>query len=87
MELEVRLDDTFDKWTKPKEHSSEELADFMVMEQLIESTKREAQLRVCERKPKTAKEAGEMADDYYLTRKPMTGEDNCDLTGHLPSEC
>ena len=64
----------------------------MVMEQLIESMPREAQLRVRERKPKTTKEAGEMADDYYLGRKEMTGEDKrrcykCDWTGHLASEC
>ena len=47
----------------------------MVLEQLIESMPQEAQSRVCERKPKTAKEAGEKADDYYLARKATTGED------------
>ena len=89
MELEVRLRDTFDK---PKEHSSEELADFMVMEQLIESMPQEAQLQVRERKPKMVKETGEMADDYHLARKAMTGEDKrrCyknDQKGHLASQC
>ena len=72
MELEVRLCDTFDKWTKPKERSSKEMAYFMVMIQLIESMPQEAQLRVRERKPRTAKEAGEMADDYYIARKAVS---------------
>lgn len=48
MELEVRLRDAFDKWTKPKKRTSEKLAGSMVMEQLIED------MRVRERKPKTA---------------------------------
>ena len=79
----------FDKWTKTKERTSKGLADFMVME---EDMPREAQLRVRERKPKTAQEAGEMADAYYLARKAATGGDKrrcykCDCTGHLAMEC
>ena len=90
--MEVRFHDAFDKWTKPKERTSKALADFMVMEQLIEDMPQEAQLQVCERKPKTAREAGELADDYYLARKAATGGDKrrcykCDRTGHLAVEC
>ena len=66
VELEVRFRDAFDKWTKPKERTSKELADFTVMEQLIEDMPPETQLRIRERKPKTSREAGELADDYYL---------------------
>ena len=65
MKLKVQLRDTSDKWKKNK-HPSEKLADFMVLEQLIESMPQEAQLQVHERKPKMVKEAREMADDYYL---------------------
>lgn len=84
--MELRLCDAFDKWTKPKERRSEELADFMAREQLIEYMPREAQLRVRKRKPKTMRKAREVADDYYLARKATTGEDKrgcykCERTG------
>ena len=91
VELQVRLRDTFDIMEKPKERTSKELADFMVMEQLIEDTPREAQMQVREKKRKTAREAEEMVDDYYLARKAATGGDKrcykCDPTVHLAVEC
>ena len=63
----------------------------MVMEQLIEDMPREAQLRVRERKPKTAREAGGMADDYYLAKRAASGGDKrCykgDRREHLAVEC
>ena len=71
-ELAVRLRDLFCKWAQPSKSTVEEVTELMVMEQLIGNMPPELQVWVRERKPKTVKETGEIADDYVLARKGTT---------------
>ena len=63
-EFAVRLSDLMDKWMQGCDNM-EAVKDKLVMEQLIETLPSYVRIWVKERKPKTSKEAGEYADDYF----------------------
>ena len=90
----MRLRDLSKKWLKPNERSKEELVDVIIQEQLVNTMSRELQLRVRERKPKTAGEAGTIADDIISAREGTFGMTKgsrkclkCGLPGHLARDC
>lgn len=62
-ELVVRQQDLLGKWMKECTNLAE-LRETIVMEQFLNAVPTEVQVWVKERKPKTAKEAGELADQY-----------------------
>ena len=66
-ELASRLRDLTDKWMQGC-NSVEDMKDRIVMEQLINTMPSQVRVWVKERKPKTSKEAGELADDYVQAR-------------------
>ena len=67
-ELVVRLNDVFRKWTRECD-TVEQLADLMVMEQLLNTLPVNVKIWVEERRPKTSEEAARLADDYLRARK------------------
>ncbi len=73
-EVYVRLKDMFCKWTKPDGITKEQLADIMVMEQLVNDMPPGAQIWVREHKPKTGVEAADLADDYSDARKGINSD-------------
>ena len=66
--LVVRLNDDFRKWTRECD-TVEQLADLMVMEQLLNTLPENVKIWVEERRPKTSEEAARLADDYLRARK------------------
>ena len=80
-ELVARLKDMEHKWTKECT-SLEQMRELIVREQFLDTLPTDLRVRVAERKPKTALEAGELADDYLrarrqpkeLKKQPTTGE-------------
>ena len=89
-ELAIRLRDLFCKWAQPNKSTVEEVTELMVMEQLVANMPLELQVWVRERKPKTVKETGEIADDYVLARKGTVQEKRCHKCGqkgHLAGSC
>ncbi|KAL5516201.1 hypothetical protein EMCRGX_G001479 [Ephydatia muelleri] len=67
-EMAVRLNDVFRKWTRSST-TVEQLADLMVKEQLLNTLPVNVKIWVEERRPGTAEEAAQLADDYFLARK------------------
>ena len=67
MELATRLTDHFRKWTSFCTNM-EELADKMMMEQLLNNMPTDLRVWLGERKPSSCREAGMLADDYVLAR-------------------
>ena len=68
-EFAVRLSDLMDKWMQVCD-KVEAVKDKQVMEQLIETLPCYVHIWVKDCKPKTSKEAGENADDYFQARGP-----------------
>ena len=86
-ELVVRLQDLLQKWTKECT-TMDELRERIVMEQFFNATSADVRLWVKERNPKTAKEAGELADQFMQARrqardwtKPTEGNPSDKRTG------
>ena len=69
VEIGIRLKDLFTKWVQPGSKTKEEVSDIMVVEQLLDVMPPELKVWVRERKPKSLKEASEMADNYVAARK------------------
>ena len=67
MEFAIRLHDLFTKWTAECT-SVEEVAEKMVIEQLLNAMPSNLRIWVTERKPKSGQEAGMLADDYVQAR-------------------
>ena len=67
-EMAVRLNDVFRKWTRSCT-TVEQLADLMVKEQLLNTLPMNVKIWVEERRPGTAEEAAQLADDYFRARK------------------
>ena len=65
MELATRLTDLFRKWTATCT-TVEELADKMMMEQLLNNMPTDLRIWLGGRKPSSCREAGMFADDYVL---------------------
>jgi len=75
-ELVARLDDLAAKWLKSCK-SQEEVRDRVVLEQFLSTLPEDVRIFVKERKPKSAEEAGKLADDFSQARRPEgKGEDN-----------
>ena len=70
-EMAVRLNDFFRRWTRSCA-TVEQLADLMVKEQLLNTLPVNVKIWVEERRPKTAEEAAQLADDYFRARKQAT---------------
>ena len=88
-EIEVRLRDLSKKWLKPNERNKEEVIDVIIREQLVNTMPLELQLRVREKKPKTAGEAGMIADHISAregTFSMTKGSRKCLKCG-LPGQC
>ena len=67
-ELVARLDDLAMKWFKSCE-TMEEVIDRVILEQFLGMMQEDVRVFVKERQPKTSKEAGKIADDYFQARK------------------
>lgn len=67
-QLAIRADDLLLKWTRECK-SAEEICHLVAMEQILESLPSEIHVWVRERKPRTATEAGQLADDYVQARR------------------
>ena len=67
MELVTRLTDPYQKWTSNCTNM-EELADKMMMEQLLNNMPTDLRIWLGERKPSSWREAGMLADDYALAQ-------------------
>ena len=101
-ELVVRLEDLIRKWTASCETIGDVREKFTV-EQLLSTMPVDLRVWVSERKPATATEAGQLADDYLQARKQLTkmpgGGDRkekmtetrkchkCHVEGHLARNC
>lgn len=60
-----RLEEHFQRWTKSQEM---ELRDLIILEQFLQGVSTDLSVWLKKRKPKSAKEAAQMADDYVLAR-------------------
>jgi hypothetical protein len=71
-QLAIRADDLLGKWTKDCK-TVKDIRHLVATEQVLESLPEELRIWVRERKPKTAEEAGQLADDYLQARKSTAG--------------
>ena len=60
-----RLEEHYQRWTKSQEM---ELRDLIILEQFLHGVSIDLSVWLKERKPKSAKEAAQVADDYVLSR-------------------
>ena len=73
-EMYVRVNDLFQKWTKPDGKTGEEITEVINMEQLVDTMPPGVQIWVREHRPKTGVEAAEPADDYFDARKGIPND-------------
>ena len=98
-ELVARLDDLAAKWLKSCK-TPEEVRDRIILEQFLNTLPEEVRIFVKERKPKSAGEAGKLADDFSQARKSeekieekkkseKTSKSchNCGKFGHIAKDC
>ena len=71
-QLAIRADDLLGKWTKECK-TVNEIRHMVATEQVLESLPEELWIWVREQKPKTAEEAGQLADDYLQARSSTVG--------------
>ena len=97
---DIRLSDLMGYWAKDCTGAAGVL-DLIVKEQLLSALPEDARLWVSERKPKTSKEAGQLAEDFLQVRqsvsrtpaKPFGGEPpctpcpKCGQAGHWACDC
>ena len=75
-ELVARLDDLANKWLESCT-SVDEVKDKVVLEQFLSTLTEEVRVFIRERHPKTSKEAGKLADDFFQARKDdLRGQDD-----------
>ena len=95
VEMLTRITDLAGKWLKSSE-TREKVIDSIVREQFINVLPEEARIWVKERKPKTSKEAGTLAEDFRQARKETwesaAGKFSkrchiCKMMGHLARDC
>ena len=67
-ELVARMDDLAAKWLKSCK-TLEEIRDRIILEQFLNTLREDVRVFVKERKPKSAAEAGKLADDFNQARK------------------
>ena len=90
VEIGIKLKDLFTKWVQPGSKTKEEVSDVMVVEQLLDVMPPELKVWVRERKPKSLKEASEMADNYVAARKGNKDRrfcNTCGKAGHIARFC
>ena len=99
-ELLARLLNLATKWMQGCDAKAD-LMDRLVNEQLINTLPPEVRVAVKERRPKTAEEAAQLADDYLQARKVTDGHEDarpppdrqtkwcqkCKKPGHLTKDC
>lgn len=89
-ELSIRLKDLFYKWVQPKTRTKEEVSEAMILEQLLDIMPPELKVWMRERKPRSLKEASEMADNYVAARKSKKDKRfcaTCGKAGHIARFC
>ncbi|XP_071941924.1 uncharacterized protein [Antedon mediterranea] len=73
-EMYVRLKDLFTKWARPADKSKDNLAEIVILEQLIDIMPTGVQIWVKEHKPDSGLNAAELADNYFQARKGIDFE-------------
>ncbi|XP_071941174.1 uncharacterized protein [Antedon mediterranea] len=73
-EMYVRLKDLFTKWARPADKSKDDLAETVILEQLIDIMPTGVQIWVQEHKPDSGLNAAELADNYFQARKGIDFE-------------
>ena len=86
-DVSIRLGDLANKWLKGLT-TVEQVKEAIVLEQLLYTLGPSVRVWVKERKPKTALEAGQLADDYSEARKQTAKESRpgADLTSPASNE-
>ena len=72
-ELAVRVMDLLQKWMKDHRETVQDVLEQVALEQLMSTLPREVSIWVQEKKPRTAIEAGQLADEYMLVRQRSIG--------------
>ena len=72
-ELAIRTMDLLQKWMKDHMETVQNVLEQVALEQLMSTLPREVSICVHEKKPKTAVEAGHLADEYMLVRQQSVG--------------
>ena len=72
-ELAVRSMDLLQKWMKDHRETAQDVLEQVALEQLMSTFPREVNIWVQEKKPRTAIEAGQLADEYMLARQRSVG--------------
>ena len=93
-----RLESYLSRWINmagKDEGSAEDVKDLIIQEQLMETCGQDLALFIRERKPSTARAAGDLAQDYVEARQAMKDEQRnridkcykCGETGHYSKKC
>ena len=82
-ELVIRLTDLATRWTRECK-SQEELLDLIIKEQLLTMLPADVRIWVTKRRPKSSREAGELAENYLQARS-TTGTQKTAKTERLPT--
>ena len=72
-ELAVRSMDLLQKWMKDHRETVQDVLEQVALEQLMSTFPREVNIWVQEKKPRTAIEAGQLADEYMLSQQWSVG--------------
>ncbi|KAL7825587.1 hypothetical protein SRHO_G00340830 [Serrasalmus rhombeus] len=72
-ELYVRLKELFAKWTKPEEHTVQQMSEILILEQFMRMVSPDMAVWIKEHDPGTAEEAARLAEVYISARKSTTG--------------
>ena len=94
-ELGVRAMDLLNRWMQKYSGDPKQVLEQIAIEQLLSTLPRDIQIWVRERKPVTVVAAGQLADDYVMsrgqiggvTRREETRCQYCDKRGHVAKEC
>ena len=65
--------DLLQKWMKDHRETVQDVLEQVALEQLMSTFPREVNICVQEKKPRTAIEAGQLADEYMLARQRSVG--------------
>ncbi|XP_040923722.1 uncharacterized protein LOC121201710 [Betta splendens] len=67
-ELYVRLKELYGKWVQPKDKTTEEISEIMILEQYLRMLSPELQVWIKEHDPRTASKAASLADMFVAAR-------------------
>ncbi|KAL7868346.1 hypothetical protein SRHO_G00097300 [Serrasalmus rhombeus] len=71
-ELYVRLKELFAKWTKPEEHTVQQMSEILILEQFMRMVSPDMAVWIKEHDPGTAEEAARLAEVYISARKSFS---------------